>query len=290
MRSRGPPSRPSPYDRPNGSGSYGGRGSSSRGGEWSGDRNRVYMRGLPYRVTPEEVETFFAPITPAEIFLGFGEDGRPSGDGAVDFDSANDAHAAMGRNQNKIGSRYIELFHGPDGLPGADPRAHLRSVRVGRRPPMPPPDSAYRYGQQAQSYNQQSYAPQGYTPAEYSTQPQPAYAPQAAPTVYQSTPTAYQSTPTAYQAAPTAYNYGQPAAAAYSQPTAAYSQSASNGYAPQDPYAQTGQQSYHQQYAQSQQYWSTSQSQQPSQAWGTPTATTPQQAPEQGRTQSWVHY
>ena len=73
---------------------------------------RVHMRGLPFRATAHDVEEFFHPLTVVDVLIGYNPDGRPSGDGAVDFESAQDAEDAMSRNQNLMGKRYIELFPG----------------------------------------------------------------------------------------------------------------------------------------------------------------------------------
>jgi heterogeneous nuclear ribonucleoprotein F/H len=70
------------------------------------------MRGLPYRATAQDIEEFFTPLPIVDILIGYGDDGRPSGEGAADFATPADAHNAMSRNQKLMGKRYIELFLG----------------------------------------------------------------------------------------------------------------------------------------------------------------------------------
>lgn len=102
-------SRYSPYGGPysHGSqrGSYGGRGSYS-----NSTPTKVFIRGLPFRVTATQIEDFFSPLICAEIKLGVLSDGRPSGDGIVEFDTPQDAQQALLRDRHTIGNRYVELF------------------------------------------------------------------------------------------------------------------------------------------------------------------------------------
>jgi hypothetical protein len=87
-----------PYGNNNGGGGYGGRGGGQMGYRQSGGRdygygggydaerpranpNRIYLRGLPFRVTPSEIEDFFIPLTCVDIRLGLQPDGKASGDG-----------------------------------------------------------------------------------------------------------------------------------------------------------------------------------------------------------------
>ena len=72
----------------------------------------VKMRGLPYRVSPEEVISFFAGFDAIADSLRLGTDsmGRPSGEGWLSFGSEEEAaRAARDRNKHYLGSRYIEL-------------------------------------------------------------------------------------------------------------------------------------------------------------------------------------
>jgi hypothetical protein len=85
--------RSSRYYPYGGGGGYAGRGgppmgyrSGGDGYGYGGERqrpnpNKVYMRGLPFRVTPSEVEDFFNPLICVDIRLGVLPDGKSSGDG-----------------------------------------------------------------------------------------------------------------------------------------------------------------------------------------------------------------
>lgn len=63
------------------------------------------MRGLPYRVTSQEIEQFFSPLKCVDIKIGSLEDGRASGDGIVEFESEKDANEALARDRQSIKSR-----------------------------------------------------------------------------------------------------------------------------------------------------------------------------------------
>src|SRR4051812_30044408 len=58
---------------------HGGYGASPPSPHFGGGHNasptKVYIRGLPFRVTAKEIEDFFAPITCAGIYLGVLVDG-----------------------------------------------------------------------------------------------------------------------------------------------------------------------------------------------------------------------
>lgn len=139
------PGRPGPYDRPQG---FGGRGARGRGGmnlgpsgfntgnfgsrrgtggPMRGGRNMgggrggesdsesttghsVHMRGLPFEATVADVYQFFAPINPVEVRLLYEDSGRPKGEADVDLSTHADAEAAMLKDKQNMGHRYIELF------------------------------------------------------------------------------------------------------------------------------------------------------------------------------------
>jgi hypothetical protein len=72
----------------------------------------VKMRGLPFRVSPQEVFAFFAgfALVPDTLQMGSDSLGRPSGEGWLAFSSCEEAErAARERNRQYIGSRYVEL-------------------------------------------------------------------------------------------------------------------------------------------------------------------------------------
>ena len=108
--------RSGPYDR------YGG---GSGGGRSGGRGNRdsmtprvqnsttgfmVHMRGLPFEATQGDVFKFFSPLNPCEVRLLYEDNGRPRGQADVDFNSYGDAEAAMVKDKQNMGHRYVELF------------------------------------------------------------------------------------------------------------------------------------------------------------------------------------
>ncbi|XP_011614236.1 G-rich sequence factor 1 [Takifugu rubripes] len=70
----------------------------------------IHMRGLPFQVSGEDVVNFFRPLVVSKMLMEFGPDGRPSGEADVYFGRHEDAVAAMSRDREHIGGRYIELF------------------------------------------------------------------------------------------------------------------------------------------------------------------------------------
>jgi len=136
--------RPGPYDRPgfpgntmpmggggggngfNGGngGNFGGRnprggpGGPLRGGPRMGGKgmessttgHMVHMRGLPFGATQGDVYLFLAPLNPVEVRILQEESGRPKGECDVDFHTHSDAEAAMLKNKQNMGHRYIEMF------------------------------------------------------------------------------------------------------------------------------------------------------------------------------------
>ncbi|CAG9534896.1 unnamed protein product [Cercopithifilaria johnstoni] len=71
----------------------------------------IRMRGLPYRATERDIIDFFQPLRPAsiDVLYEYGTD-RPSGEAIVEFRNRADFDAAMQRNRNYMGSRYVELI------------------------------------------------------------------------------------------------------------------------------------------------------------------------------------
>ncbi|XP_041643045.1 G-rich sequence factor 1 isoform X2 [Cheilinus undulatus] len=72
--------------------------------------NYIHVRGLPFQVSGEDIVEFFSPLIVTKILLECGPDGRPSGEADVYFGCHQDAIAAMSKDRQNIGERYIELF------------------------------------------------------------------------------------------------------------------------------------------------------------------------------------
>lgn len=141
--------RPGPYDRmggpmgggmgrgfgPNGPGSRGSRSFKSfggggnyggdfggRGGGWGGPGGPggpnyvVRMRGLPFRVTENDIGEWFSSVAdPVGIQIMYNNDGRPTGEAEVAFASAQDAKRSLSKDRQNMQHRYVELFYdGPD--------------------------------------------------------------------------------------------------------------------------------------------------------------------------------
>ena len=103
--------------RPRGGGQGGPlRGNGPRGGmggkglENSTTGHMVHMRGLPFGATQGDVYLFLAPLNPVEVRILQEESGRPKGECDVDFHTHSDAEAAMLKNKQNMGHRYIEMF------------------------------------------------------------------------------------------------------------------------------------------------------------------------------------
>lgn len=70
----------------------------------------IHMRGLPFQVTVGDIVKFFYPLTVSKILMEYRPDGRSNGKADVYFACHEDAAAAMSRDREYIGERYVELF------------------------------------------------------------------------------------------------------------------------------------------------------------------------------------
>lgn len=70
------------------------------------------LRGLPFSATKKDIIDFFGDYDLSEesVHIVYRSDGKATGDAFVEFESAEDAKAAMSKDRMKIGSRYVELF------------------------------------------------------------------------------------------------------------------------------------------------------------------------------------
>jgi len=88
----------------------------------------VRLRGLPFNATPEQVLQFFAgfevPRGVAGIHMVLGGNGRPNGEAFVEFGSEELADAAMAKDKQTMGTRYVEVFRStPEQMAAALQRA-----------------------------------------------------------------------------------------------------------------------------------------------------------------------
>lgn len=100
----------------NGGGGYGGGGYGHGGGGYGGGGRSsggctIKMRGLPFRVSENEISEWFSSVAdPVDIQIRYNHEGRPSGDAFVHFASEQDAKKAMQKDKQNMQHRYIELF------------------------------------------------------------------------------------------------------------------------------------------------------------------------------------
>ena len=72
----------------------------------------IKMRGLPYKVTRNEILEFFTGLSvPLNgIHLMFNDREQPTGEAYVEFSSPDDRERAMAKDRQHMGGRYVELF------------------------------------------------------------------------------------------------------------------------------------------------------------------------------------
>lgn len=70
----------------------------------------VRMSGLPYRATDQEIKDFFKPAaTCIGVRILHNREGLPSGDAVAEFESDEQAEAAMAKNREHLGTRFVIL-------------------------------------------------------------------------------------------------------------------------------------------------------------------------------------
>lgn len=114
--------RHGPYDGGYGGpqGGYGGpMGGMRGGGGGDGGRHIVHMRGLPFRVTEQDIAEWFSSVAdPIDVMIHYNHDGRPSGEADTMFATEGDAKRALQKNKQNMQHRYVELFYDGPTLPG----------------------------------------------------------------------------------------------------------------------------------------------------------------------------
>lgn len=71
----------------------------------------IRMRGLPWSTTEKDVKDFFSPTEVSVVHIIPDHMQRASGDGFVEFATAEDGVEAMKKQRGDMGGRYIELFN-----------------------------------------------------------------------------------------------------------------------------------------------------------------------------------
>lgn len=75
----------------------------------SNDELYLFLYGLPYSATEEDIRRFFKGLDVVDIVFLLRPNGLKNGNGFVKFGSVKDAEAAMGFNNEYIGHRFISL-------------------------------------------------------------------------------------------------------------------------------------------------------------------------------------
>jgi len=75
-----------------------------------GPRHVLRLRGLPWECTLEKLNEFFEGVKLLESQIIYRPDGRASGEGIVEVESPEDFEKALEKNNEHIGTRYIEVF------------------------------------------------------------------------------------------------------------------------------------------------------------------------------------
>ncbi|XP_053451564.1 heterogeneous nuclear ribonucleoprotein F-like [Nycticebus coucang] len=70
----------------------------------------VHMRGLPYKVTKNDIYNFFSSLNPVRVHIEIGPDGRVTSEADVEFATQEEAVAAMWKDRANVQHRYIKLF------------------------------------------------------------------------------------------------------------------------------------------------------------------------------------
>jgi len=112
------------FGRGGGGGGFGrGGGRGGRGGGFAmggfgggnggyGEFHVIKMRGLPFRVTENDIAEWFSSVADCtDVMIQYNQDGRPSGNAEVTFPSEEEAQRAMGKHKQNMQNRYIELFY-----------------------------------------------------------------------------------------------------------------------------------------------------------------------------------
>lgn len=80
----------------------------------------IRVRGLPFTATEEEVREFFHPLDLVDVRLPMDRKNRPSGRAYIDLKSAADMDAALKRNGDYLGDRYVEVSKDDGGQEAED--------------------------------------------------------------------------------------------------------------------------------------------------------------------------
>lgn len=92
----------------------------------------VRLRGLPFNTTQESVMQFFQgfqiPNGMMGIHMVLGPNGRPNGEAFVEFGAEEVADAALSKDRQTIGTRYVEVFRATLDQVATSRRTHARAA------------------------------------------------------------------------------------------------------------------------------------------------------------------
>ena len=98
----------------------GGMGGGMGGNMQGKSGHMIRMRGLPFRVTENDIAEWFSSVTdPIAINIRYNNQGRPAGEADVLFSDEAQAKKAMTKDRQNMQHRYVELFY--DGPVGSAP-------------------------------------------------------------------------------------------------------------------------------------------------------------------------
>ena len=101
----------------------------------------IRMRGLPFRVTENDIAEWFSSVTdPIGINIRYNNQGRPAGEADVLFATESEAKKAMSKDRQNMQHRYVELFY--DGPYGSNADSGPRGDAGGWGQAMPPGTSS----------------------------------------------------------------------------------------------------------------------------------------------------
>jgi len=127
-----------------------------------GSNGIVRLRGLPFNAQPDLILQFFQgldiPKGAMGVHMVVGPNGRPNGEAFVEFGSEESADAALQKDRQTIGSRYVEVFR------STPEQMTLALQRVGKSNNMAPMPQQQNGGMPQHGMPQHGAMPYGYAP------------------------------------------------------------------------------------------------------------------------------
>ncbi|GMS96033.1 hypothetical protein PENTCL1PPCAC_18208 [Pristionchus entomophagus] len=70
----------------------------------------IKLRGLPFSASDKDIKEFLSDVEVEEVVFGRNAEGRPSGEAFVRLASKDDVKAALLKNKQHMGKRYVEVY------------------------------------------------------------------------------------------------------------------------------------------------------------------------------------